>query len=391
MRTDSPRAVTHLYVAPTGSDAGSCTQTAPCRTIQRAVHVARPKDEIDVAAGSYTGQVTITKPLTIKGQNQPALDATGHGRGFLIKGSAAAGTAIEGMVITGATFEAILALDTSHVVIANNLAHNDDRGFFTHVKTGECAFNGQPRGIHKQGRRGTVADDRSGGCGETLHLDSTSYSRIVNNMVYGDTGGIYLTDDFGPAAHNYVAHNVIKNNLYDCGITLASHSRHAVGKHNKLQPKIGGVYDNLITHNIADDNGTRKPGTGFLIGAAFSGGAAYNNRLIDNEASGNGLPGIALHSHNRHQNLNGNIIKGNTLGRNALGGPSGHPGDGDAGVTHTVGILVWSWVTPLTGTVVSGNHVAHDYFGVWTQNVPAIKRSANTYSHVRVPLFQRSK
>jgi Protein of unknown function (DUF1565) len=384
-------AAAHLYVSPTGSDAGSCTQVAPCRTIQRAVQVAAAGDEIDVAAGSYTGQVTITKPLTIKGTNKPVLDATGHGRGFLIKGAGAAGSAVEGMVITGATFEAILALDTSHVLISNIIAHGDDRGFFTHVKTGECAYNGQPRGIHKQGARGTIADDRSGGCGETLHLDSTSYSRVVNSLVYGDTGGIYLTDDFGPAAHNYVAHNVIRNNLYDCGITLASHSRHAVGKNDKLQPKVGGVYDNTITHNVADGNGTKKPGTGYLIGAAFSGGAAYNNRIIDNEASGNGLPGIALHSHDTHQNLNGNIVKGNTLGRNALGAPGGHPGDGDAGVRHTVGILVWSWITPLKGTVISGNHIAHDYFGVWTQHVPAMKKSANSYSHVRVPLFQRAK
>lgn len=382
----------HLYVSPTGSDQGGCTQSAPCRTIQHAVGVAQAGDQIDVAAGSYTGQVTLTKRLTIKGQNHPVLNATGHGRGFLIKGSGGAGSAVEGMVIEGATFEAILALSTDHVLIANNIAHHDDRGFFEHVTKGECAYNGQPRGINRStSTRAGAADDRSGGCGETLHLDSTSYSRVVNNQVSGDTGGIYLTDDFGPAAHNYVAHNVIKNNLYDCGITLASHSRHAVGRHNKLQPKIGGVYDNTIIHNIADGNGTKKPGTGFLVAAAFSGGAAYDNRLIDNEASGNGLPGIALHSHDSHQNLNGNIIKGNTIGRNALGAPGGHPGDGDAGVTHTVGILVWSWITPLKGTVVSGNHIAHDYFGIWTEHVPPIKRSANSYRHVRYPLFQRAK
>jgi parallel beta-helix repeat protein len=382
----------HLYVSPTGTDQGGCSQSAPCRTIQHAVQVAQAGNEIDVAAGSYTGQVTITKRLTIKGQNRPVLNAAGHGRGFLIKGSRSAGTAVEGMVIQGATFEAILALSTDHVLIANNIAHHDDRGFFEHVTTGECAYNGQPRGINRStSTRGSTADDRSGGCGETLHLDSTSDSRVLNNQVSGDTGGIYLTDDFGPAAHNYVAHNVIKNNLYDCGITLASHSRHAVGKHNKLQPKIGGVYDNTIIHNIADGNGTKKPGTGFLVAAAFSGGAAYDNRLIDNEASGNGLPGIALHSHDSHQNLNGNIIKGNVLGRNALGAPGGHPGDGDAGVTHTVGILVWSFIDHLRSTVVSGNHITHDYFGVWTEHVPAMKRSANSYRHVRVPLFQRAK
>lgn len=378
----------HLYVSPQGSDQNQCTSAAPCRTIGRAVALASAGDEIDVASGTYTGQVTITKRVTIKGQNHPVLNAAGQGRGFLIKGSGAAGTAVEGMVIEGATFEAILALSTDRVLISGNVAHYDDRGFFEHVHTGECAFNGQPRGIHKAGTRAGAADDRSGGCGETIHLDSTSDSRVVHNLVFGDTGGIYLTDDFGPAAHNYVAHNVVKNNLYDCGITLASHSRHAVGKHDRLQPKRGGVYDNTIIDNVANGNGTKKPGTGVLVGAAFSGGAAYDNRIIDNRISGNGLPGIALHSHDSHQNLNGNVIKGNVLGRNALGGSGGHPGDGDAGVRHTVGILVWSWIDQLHGTVISGNRIAHDWFGVWTEHVPNMKQSANSYRHVRIPLRQ---
>jgi parallel beta-helix repeat protein len=379
----------HLYVSPRGSDQGHCTQSAPCRTIGRAVQVAQAGDEIDVAPGSYAGEITITKRLTIKGHNHPVLDATGHGRGFLIKGRGAAGTAVEGMSIEGATYEAILALSTNHVLIANNVAHHNDRGFFEHVTTGECAFNGQPRGINTSSTRGFTGDDRSGGCGETIHLDSTSYSRVVHNLVFGNTGGVYLTDDFGPAAHNTVAHNVVKNNLYDCGITLASHSRHAVGKKNRLQPHVGGVYDNTIIHNVADGNGTQKPGTGFLVAAAFSGGAAYGNRIIDNEATGNGLPGIALHSHDSHQNLNGNIIKGNVLGRNALGAPGGPPGDGDAGVKHTVGILVWSWIDRLTGTQISGNHISNNFFGIWTEHVPHLNPSTNTYHNVRVPVRQR--
>jgi parallel beta-helix repeat protein len=389
--TGTLRSTAHLHVSPGGSDTANCTQSAPCRTIQRAVQVAQAGQEIDVAPGSYSGQVTVTKRLTIRGHNHPVLDATGHGRGFYIKGHAAAGSAVEGMVIEGATYEAILALRTKHVLISGNVARNNDRGFFNHVTTGECAFNGQPPGIHRQHAVASPADERSGGCGESIHLDSTSDSRVIHNLATGNTGGIYLTDDFAPAAHNTVAHNVVKNNLYDCGITLASHSRHAVGKKNRLRPHVGGVYDNTITRNVADGNGTKKAGTGYLVAAAFSGGAAYDNRIVDNEASGNGLPGIALHSHDSHQNLDGNIIKGNVLGRNALGTPGGHPGDGDAGVTHTVGILVWSWVDMLKGTKISGNHIAHNYFGIWTQHVPQLKRSANRYRHVRVALFQREK
>lgn len=376
----------HLYVSPSGSDQGQCTRSAPCRTIGRAVQVAHAGQEIDIEAGSYSGQVTVSKRLTLKGLNSPVLNAAGDPRGILIKGRAAAGTVVEGMVIEGATFEAILALGTDRVLIAHNVAHGDDRGFFEHIHTGECSFNGQPPGINRQG---SAADERAGGCGETIHLGSTSDSRVIGNVVTGDTGGIYLTDESGPAAHNTIAHNVIKGNLYDCGITLASHSRHAVGPGNRPRPQVGGVYGNTIIDNVANGNGTKKPGAGILVAAAFSGGAAYDNRIIDNTVIGNGLPGIALHSHYAHQDLNGNVIRGNVVGQNAIGGSNGRPGDGDAGVTHTVGILVWSFQTGLTGTKIFDNHISHDYYGVWTQMVPPMKASANSYRHVRVPLTQR--
>jgi chitodextrinase len=47
------------YVSPVGSDAGSCTQSAPCRTLDRAYHVAAPGAVVELAAGSY-GDQTIT-------------------------------------------------------------------------------------------------------------------------------------------------------------------------------------------------------------------------------------------------------------------------------------------------------------------------------------------
>ncbi len=389
----SPTTTGHLYVSPQGSDQASCTSAAPCRTIQHAVDVGRAGDEIDVASGMYSGQVTITKRLILKGSHGPVIDATGHGRGILIKGSKAAGSQVEGFVVKGATYEAILALQTSHILIAHNVARHNDQGFFHHHYTGECTYNGQPPSIHKHPARakarGGAADLRAGGCGESIHLASTSYSRVIDNYSTQNTGGIYLTDESAPAAHNLVAHNRVIGNLYDCGITLASHSTRTVTAKGRVLRHAGGVYDNTIIDNVANDNGTKKPGTGILVAAAFGGGAAYDNRIIGNTVSGNGLPGIALHSHDVRQDLNGNVIRNNVVGHNAIGGANGKPGDGDAGVTHTVGILVWSWSTPLKGTVVLGNHISHDYFGVWTEHVPTMKRSANSYRHVRVPLKQR--
>jgi parallel beta-helix repeat protein len=372
----------HLYVSARGSDRSSCTRSRPCRSIVRAVAVAHPGEEVDVEPGSYREQVLVTKRLTIRGFHSPTIDASGRGRGILLAGARAAGSVVQGLVIQNAIYEGILVLGTTRVTIAHNVVRDDDRGFFNHQFTGECGKNGQPPGV------AVFADLRSGGCGEAIHLASSSYARVVGNLITGNTGGIYLTDEAGPAAHNLIVGNRVLGNAFDCGITLASHSHRAVTATGQLQPRVGGVYDNTIKGNVANGNGVRLSGAGILVAAAFTGGAAYGNVISGNTVNGNGLPGVALHSHDPHQNLNGNVIRDNIVGRNALGDPNSGPGDDDAGIHHTAGILVWSAFSRITRLQVSGNRISGNYFGIWTQNAPPMPRAANHYSQVRVPLSQ---
>jgi parallel beta-helix repeat protein len=356
------------------------------------VAVAHTGEEVDVAAGSYPGEVVVTKRLTIKGFHSPIVDARDRGRGILIRGPSAAGSVVQDVVVENAAYEGILALGTMRVTIAHNVVRHNDRGLlepgqvaenasFVQNFTGECRKNGQPPGIG-------LVDEREGGCGEAIHLASTSDSHVFGNVVTDNSGGIYLTDESGPAAHNLIADNSVVGNVYDCAITLASHSRRAVTSNRRLQPRAGGVYDNTIEGNVADRNGVVVPGSGILVAAQFSGGAAYDNRIIRNTVNGNGMPGIALHSHKRLQDLNGNIIQDNVVGRNAVGGEITGPGDRDSGIHHTAGILVWSAKAKITALQVSGNRISQDYFGIWTQNAPHLQRAANHYTHVRVPLSQ---
>jgi parallel beta-helix repeat protein len=402
------------------------------------VTVAHAGEEIDVAHGSYPGEVVLTKRLTIRGSHSPIVDASGHGRGFLIRGAHAAGSVVRGFVVENAIYEGILALGTAHVTIADDVVRHNDRGLFApgsgaenassegipglgatrvrfaksttrvtfaddvvrhdarfnHNLTGECKYNGEPPPPQAADLQGghppeaQLVDLRGGGCGEAVHLASTSYSRVVGNQVSDNTGGIYLTDESGPAAHNLITGNRVFDNIWDCAITLASHSQRAVTSDGRPRPRAGGVYDNTIRANVTDGNGVRLPGAGILVAAAFSGGAAYDNRIIDNKVDGNGLPGVALHSHKRRQDLNGNVIRDNVIGRNAIGGAHGGPGDGDGGIHHTAGILAWSKLTKITRIEVSGNRISQNYFGIWTKNVPRLQRSANHYTHVLVPLSQ---
>jgi hypothetical protein len=78
-----------LYVAPTGNDAGRCSSaTSPCLTLDRAYHVARPGDTVELAAGSYTEQGISPDPTkdsaTADVTFQPAKGATVSFPGNLI-------------------------------------------------------------------------------------------------------------------------------------------------------------------------------------------------------------------------------------------------------------------------------------------------------------------
>ena len=70
-----------------------------------------------------------------------------------------------------------------------------------------------------------------------------------------------------------------------------------------MNPTVGGVYGNVVRDNIADGNGTNKAppqfggggsGSGIGLFGSGPGSAVYNNLIVDNEASGNGLAGLAI-------------------------------------------------------------------------------------------------
>ncbi|MEZ5098357.1 MAG: hypothetical protein R3C15_00785 [Thermoleophilia bacterium] len=51
-----PSGPAQLFVSTTGSDSGSCTAAAPCRSFDRAYRVAKPGQIVEVAGGSYGSQ-----------------------------------------------------------------------------------------------------------------------------------------------------------------------------------------------------------------------------------------------------------------------------------------------------------------------------------------------
>ena len=349
------------YVSPSAVSTNhgtSCAQ-ATFATIQSAVTAIAANGTVVVCAGTYPEGVAVAQPLTLKGQNA-VINATGKNNGVTISSSH---VTVEGFTVRGATGEGILAVGTltpslvpagapagstsgvpiSDVTITKNIVQGNDQGTPTSAYP-ECqASNGVP-----------------GDCGEGIHLMSVAGSTVSKNYVNGNSGGILLTDEFGPTHGNTIEHNFVTNNSTACGITLPSHNGLAVNPATLVAARsLAGVYDNTVSNNTIFGNGLKGFGAGVVIAAPFPGSAAYNNVVSHNLIEGNGISGVTLHSHAPGAFVGGNQILGNTIGVNNLTGDSPlSPATGPFAApvqfqanTQTTGILVWSLATPTTVTI----------------------------------------
>ena len=340
-----------LHVSPSGTDTGDCTAN-PCRTINFAVSQAEAGDVIAVAAGTYNESVGITKKLSLVGTNA-TIDAAGKSsppNGIVISGADAAGTLVTGFTVTHAGLEGIFVDATSRITIENNLVvDNDTYGPFNPL----CA-------------------DQPDDCGEAIHLQSVTNSIVRNNVVRDNVGGILLTDEDGPTYGNLIAENSVLNNSKDCGITLASH-------HFSLQapaaPDVAGVYNNTILHNTSNGNGA----AGIGVFAGPPGAAAWGNLVANNTANDNGAAGIMIHSHTPFQYVDKNVITNNSLSGNGI--DEDNPID-----DKPAGISVFSAVIPIPNTVIAGNRVTNEYYGIVSFKAVKLDGLPSNKLDVTVPL-----
>ncbi|HXA56416.1 MAG TPA: right-handed parallel beta-helix repeat-containing protein [Candidatus Acidoferrum sp.] len=314
---------------------GSCFSS-----IGAAVAAASPNDTIKVADGTYKEDVIIDKSLSLFGasQKRTIIDASRLSNGIYIDGIDNPGLSnvvVSNFKVENANFEGILVANASSVTIKNCMILFNDRN-----QTTAPSCPGIP----------SFETGESFDCGEGLHLTGVDHSTVSNNTVEENTGGILLTDDTGTTHDNVVTGNLVMNNPFDCGITLASHPAAALtGSSSPL-----GVFHNTIAANSSLNNGLVVPGAGAGVGIFDSvpGAKAYGNTVIHNRIEGNGLPGVALHSHTPGQNLNGNMIIGNRINGNGQD-------TSDAATTGPTGINIFG-VSPITGTVISQNVITHE-------------------------------
>jgi Right handed beta helix region len=293
-------------------------------------------DVIEVAPGTYMESLKIQTPLSLvgAGSGRSIINARGLANGIYIDGIDApkprlSNVSVTGFTIENAQFEGIYITNASFITVAENEVVSNDQG----LASGSCP--GLPPFETSEGED----------CGEGIHLSGVDHSMVWNNVSANNSGGILLSDDTGATRDNLISGNSVRNNVFDCGITLASHPPASItGSTTPL-----GVFHNVIAENESLRNGTAGNGAGIGIFASVPGAQSYGNVVINNQVRGNGLPGVAMHSHTPGQILNDNVIVGNQI--------SGNGADtADAATPGPAGINVFG-VSTVTGTVISGNSI----------------------------------
>lgn len=177
-------------------------------SLKKAIEIAKNRDSIILLNGVYKeGSITITKPLTIIGQNNPVLDGENKFEIILISGK---DITIKGIHFQNSgysvlnDFAAIKLVDCNNVILENNTITN---AFFAiHISNSRNAT------VRNNRISGTPASEQMTGNG--IHLWKSSQALIENNHVQGHRDGIYF---------EFVTESAIRNNISEKNIRYGLH------------------------------------------------------------------------------------------------------------------------------------------------------------------------
>ena len=186
----------NVFVSPSGKATAGGTSCATARymSIEAAIKAAAPGSTVVACPGTYRGQVTVIKPLTLLGVGA-TIDAAGSDNGITVP---VPHTTVEGFTVEGAIGEGILVVGrpgapVADVTVSGNVVEGNDLG----NPTGRPISSSHYRECNASGKV-------PGDCGEGIHLMVAVGSVVSGNLVEDNSGGILVTDEFGPSDHNVI-------------------------------------------------------------------------------------------------------------------------------------------------------------------------------------------
>lgn len=192
---------TTYYVSPSGSDANPCTQSAPCKTITKALSAAGSGDSVSVDAGVYREYVYISKPVTLVSN------------GATVDGTNAAGTVREGLVEVRADNVTIQGFTIANAKVYGLANFGSNNKFLNNV-----IHHTQGAGIWNRDAKNNLFE------GNELYFSVLQNSTSFNGSYYicnanNNTGWPSAINSWGSAQDNVWRGNFIHDN---CGEGIVS-------------------------------------------------------------------------------------------------------------------------------------------------------------------------
>jgi hypothetical protein len=303
------------HVSTTGNDTAAGSETAPFKTVQRAVTAAAAGDTVIVHAGTYLGfqvskTATASAPITFKADAGTNIDGASTTDRDAIHIENASYIVIDGFTVTGGTRSGISAITSDHITVRNSrIDQNAKWGVFS-------AFT------------------------DELLVENNEISRSAAQH------GVY--------ASNSADHPVIRGNkIWGNGMC---------GVHMNGDISMGGdgvITNALVENNIITDNGQ-------LGGSGINGDGVQNATIRNNVLDQNHASGVSLYMIDGGAPSTGNLVINNTIRMASDARSAVNIQDGSTGNTIRNNILLDAnaskgaidiCATCMTGTVSNNNAV----------------------------------
>ncbi len=206
-----------LYVSASGSDAGSCTQSAPCRSLARANSLAKPGTTVNVGAGSFAAAT-----LSTSGSSSARIKYVSASKWAALVAANMRITGqyidFEGFDVSGSTLPIGIHVLSSNVTVKGNRVHNIHK--YAPDENGGAAIDVYTPNY--SALTNVVVDSnvvydigRSPAASQTVQgiyiAVPVTGGKVINNLVYG-------IEDFGiHAYHNPAYWTVADNTVFNCG------------------------------------------------------------------------------------------------------------------------------------------------------------------------------
>lgn len=231
-------------------------------SIQQGIDEAEAGDTVLVMEGNYRqGNITIHKPLVLKGINHPVLDGEKKHEPLSVRSPY---VTVDGFLIRNSGHSSMVDIsgikiyNTHHVTIVNNILEENYFGIYAQ-QSKHCTI---------ENNRVTATSIETHLSGNGIHAWKSDSLHIFNNTVKGHRDGIYLEFvthslvekntilnnlryglHFMFAHYNSYIHNLFRNN--GAGVAVM-YTRHVTMKNNRFEDNWGDAAYGLLLKEISD-------------------------------------------------------------------------------------------------------------------------------------------